>query len=64
MKICEHCGHENWDLVFVRVIKLNRNIALCDSCGKEMLDINDADLGRKSREWGGYRKGIKTQGHD
>ncbi len=65
MKICEHCGHHNWDLVFVRVIKLNRKIALCDECGKPMLAIAEGpDVGGSSREYSGYRKGIRTQGHD
>ncbi len=36
MKICEHCGHQNWVLVFVKVVGYTRPIVLCDKCARRI----------------------------
>jgi len=36
MKICEHCGHHNWVLVFVKVANYPVEIILCDNCARRI----------------------------
>lgn len=36
MKICEHCGHQNWVLVFVKVAKYPCKVILCDGCARRI----------------------------